>query len=357
MRAAEVIAPSEKKELRLSNKDREIINILTINSRTPLSQIAKFLKTSTEVVSYHYDNLRKQRVITDVFATPDPKLLGVHRYVLYMQFHSLSQDKMKTIISDFLKNESINWVIESGGKWELIIMFEALDENRYDALLEEIILPIRDYLNDYSIAIVKDFIHKSSRYIRDMKKKEYYENKISFPYEKEFNTKKKEDFTPDDKDILLLKYLHEDSRITLIDLGKKLKLSGDAVDYRIKKLIRAGIIKSFLLRLNYHLLDFQYNTIMLKFKSISQKRKNEFLNFVYEDERFYALMDQIGLWDVSLFMFFKNAKDLRDFIISIKEKFSDVIHSHESVIQFNQYYYSYLSESVVKELIAKTKRS
>ena len=40
---AEVRALEHKPEIVLDNKDREIINILTINSRTPLSQIAKML--------------------------------------------------------------------------------------------------------------------------------------------------------------------------------------------------------------------------------------------------------------------------------------------------------------------------
>ena len=352
---AEVKAPEQKEELKLDKKDREIINVLTINSRTPLSQIAKLLNTSTEVINYRYNNLRKNKVITDVFTIVDPKILGVHRYVVYLQFHALSQERMKLIVDDFLKNKYVNWVIETGGKWELILMFETIYEEKYDEFLESIISPIKEFLNDQMVAIVKNFVHKSPRYIRDLKRKNYYKGKIRFPYDKEFNSKK-EQYKMDGKDIVLLKNLHEDSRLSLTELGNRLKLSRDAVDYRIKKMIKAGIIKGFILRLNYHLLDYQYTTIMLKLRTISQQRKQKFLNYIYEDERFYALMEQIGTWDLSLMMFFTNAKDLRDFLILIKEKFSDVIHSHESVIHFDQYYFTYLCDGVVEELIEKTKQ-
>ncbi len=352
---AEVLALQKKKELKLDKKDREIINVLTLNSRTPLSQIAKLLNTSTEAINYRYNNLRKNLVITDVFTVVDPKVLGIHRYVIYLQFHALSQEKMKTIIDDFLKNKYINWVIETGGKWELILMFETLYEEKYDSILESIISPIKEYLNDSMVATVKNFIHKSPRYIRDLKKEHFYNGKIKFPYDGELSSKKKEPCVLDEKDILLLKELHENSRFTLTELSSRLKLSRDTVNYRIKKMIMAGIIKSFILRLNYHLLDYQYTTIMLKLRTISQQRKQEFLNYIYEDERFYALMEQIGAWDLSLMMFFINAKDLRDFLISMKEKFSDVIHSHESVIHFDQYYYTYLCDGVVEELIQKCK--
>src|SRR3989344_4058924 len=304
-KVGEVRAEVHKKEITLNNKDREIINILTINSRTPLSQIARALKTSTEVISYRYNSLRKNNVITDVFTVIDPKILGIHRYILYLQFHALSQNRMNLIIEDFLKNKYVNWIIETGGKWEIILMFETLYEENYE---------FKGKLRDSSYAL-------------------------------------------DEKDIILLKNIHEDSRMSLTDLGKKLKLSRDAVNYRIKNLIKTGIIKDFILRLNYHLLDYQYTTIMIKFRTISQKRKEEFLQYLYNDERFYSLMGQIGTWDLSLMMFFTNAKDLRDFLISIKEKFSDVIHSHDSVIHFDQHYYTYLCDGVVEELVAQTKSS
>ena len=67
-------------------------------------------------------------------------------------------------------------------------------------------------------------------------------------------------------------------------------------------------------------------------------------------------MEQVGTWDLSLMMFFTNAKDLRDFLINIKEKFSDVIHSHDSVIHFDQHYYTQLCDGVVEELLDKTKK-
>ncbi len=352
---AAVIAPEKEVYAELNKKDRELINILTINSRTPLSQIAKHLKTSTEVVNYHYNSLRKKDIITDAFTFIDPKILGIQRYCIYLQFHALSQERMKSIIEDFLSNKHINWVIETGGKWEFILMFETIDQNKYDEILDSIISPIKEYLNDYSVVTVKNFVHKSQRYIRGLKAEEEYRNKIKFPYGKELKSKKIVPAEVDEKDIMLLKLIHEDSRLTLTELGEKLSLSRHSADYRIKKLIAAGIIKSFLIRLNYHLLAFQYTTIMIKFRSISQNRMKEFFNYIYADERFYALMEQIGMWDLSLMMFFSNPKDLRNFLISLKEKFSDVIHSYESVIHFDQHYYTQLCGGVIEELIEKSK--
>ena len=74
-RAGEVIAVAESGAFRLDSKDREIISILTANSRTSFSQIAKALRSSNEVISYRYSNLRKKRIITD--STPSQLIFKI----------------------------------------------------------------------------------------------------------------------------------------------------------------------------------------------------------------------------------------------------------------------------------------
>jgi DNA-binding Lrp family transcriptional regulator len=351
-RLAEVIA-TDRKKVSLKSRDLEILKILSFNSRTTLSQIADYLKTSDEVVLYHYKKLKKDGILLDDFTAIDPKILGVNRYTLYLQFKTISREKMSHLVKDFLDNKFINWVIETGGKWEVILMFETLHEEKYDSILESILSPIKDFINDYTIAQVTNFVHTTPKYFQGPDSKEL-KHRINFPYDKEFLGKKIA-YSPDDKDIMILKLLLSDSRIGLTDLGKKVGLSKDAVNYRIKKLISYGIIKSFLIRLNYHLLNYQYNSIMIKFRGISEKRKKEFFSYLYSDNRFWALMEQIGPWDVSLMMFFENPKSLRDFMIDLKEHFSDVIHSYESVLHFDQYFYTYLCDGVYEELLEKYK--
>ncbi len=350
---AQVIAqPTKTKPL--DAIDREIINILAYNSRTPLSQIAKWLDTSTEVIHYRYQRLRDENIITDTFVVFDPKLLGIHRYSIYLQFHSLSAEKMQKIIQSFLENPSVCWIIETSGKWELVLMVETLSEDEFNRVKENILSPIDEFVNDHMVSIVTNFIHQSPRYIGGMKKKEEYTSVVHFPYEEEFHSTENTPVNVDAKDIQVIKLLHEDARIPLTELGEKVNLSRDAVDYRIKKMIKMKVIKSFILRLNYHALNFQYTTIMLKLHGVSSQRKKEFFDYLMADERFYALMEQIGSWDLSVMMFFAHPKDQREFLIDIKEKFSDVIHTHESSLQFNQYYFTYLAESVYQQLITKS---
>ncbi len=349
-RPGQILARHSEHGVKLDQTDLEIIQILSINSRTPLAQIAAALGLSSEVINYRYHKLLENQVITDSFAVLDVKLLGIRRFCIYLQFRAISPNKMEGLIQKITDNPHVNWVIETGGKWELIVMVETIDESIYDAVLQSIIAPIGRFLNDHTVSAVKEFTHLGPRYLMGGRPADYFRKRVRYPYQRELETVKKIPIDLDSRDIRLLQLLHADSRTSLTDLGKQMGLSPDTVDYRIKKLILSGLIKSFIIRLNYHLLKFQYTTIMLKLRGVSLKRRNEFYRFVQDDLRFYCLMEQIGSWDLSLMMFFADAKDLRSFLISIKQNFSDVISSHESVLHFDQYLYSYFCPAVLEEL-------
>ncbi len=353
-RAGEVIAQEgATSPYPLDETDRAIINLLSINSRLPLALIARTIGRSTEVVNYHYTQLRKHNVITDTFAVIDPRLLGIKRYTIYLQFHALAPDKMHSIVSRFLANKHLCWLIESGGKWELLLMIETLHEERLDELLETVMFPIRKYLNDYTVGLVRNFIHRGPRYVQLEHDRNLLKEEAKFPYFEELHAPKTILRELDARDIRLLKALHDDARVSLSELGTLVGLSPDAVNYRVKQLIRGAFIKGFIIRLNYHLLGFQYTSILVKLRNVSRKRRDEFLSHVYSNERFYSTVEQIGEWDISFLMYFISAKDLRDFLMAMKERFSDVIHSYETALHFDQHYFTYLCSGVIEELLVK----
>ena len=55
MEPARIIVPKSKERIKLDLKDRKIIEILSRNSRTPITRIAKILGYSKEVVKKNYD--------------------------------------------------------------------------------------------------------------------------------------------------------------------------------------------------------------------------------------------------------------------------------------------------------------
>lgn len=345
----------EESKIKLDSKDREIIGILSRNSRTSLTQIARAIQVSPEVVNYRYNRLRNKKIITDTFAVVNLRALGVTRFCIYLQLKAASREKTWEIVKRFINDESVSWVIETSGKWDVILMVEMLDEEKFTSIRERLFAPIQKNLNDIMIVYVWEFVHRGPRYLENIEDKKFVGIEKFSPYVKEFNTSIKTKINLNVTDIKILVLLHRDARIPAAEIGAIVGLSRDAVDYRIKSLIRSGFIRGFIIRLNYHLLGFQYATIMFKLHSTSNKKRQEFLYRIQQDYRFYCLMEQIGAWDISLMMYFSNTRDLRSFLMQIKEEYSTLIHSYETASHFNQYVYTYLCNGVIKELLQRYK--
>lgn len=64
-------------EHKLDNIDKKIIEILQINARTPVKEIAKEVFLSSPAVSARIDHLEKSGVITGYHAQLNPEFLGI----------------------------------------------------------------------------------------------------------------------------------------------------------------------------------------------------------------------------------------------------------------------------------------
>ncbi|MDP2750154.1 MAG: winged helix-turn-helix transcriptional regulator, partial [Nanoarchaeota archaeon] len=123
MTLARVIVPerTEEKEISLDIKDRKIIEVLSRNSRTPITRLAKILGYSKEVVKYRIDKLVKDNVITDFYAVVESSKLGYDRFNLYLEFYTLTREDENMIVEYLLKHPNISWVITTSGKWDFMI--------------------------------------------------------------------------------------------------------------------------------------------------------------------------------------------------------------------------------------------
>ena len=71
-------AEAHSMEHKLDNIDKKIIEILQINARTPVKEIAKEVFLSSPAVSARIDHLEKSGVITGYHAQLNPEFLGYH---------------------------------------------------------------------------------------------------------------------------------------------------------------------------------------------------------------------------------------------------------------------------------------
>lgn len=129
----------------------------------------------------------------------------------------------------------------------------------------------------------------------------------------------------DETDLQILSLLNRDSRINLVDLSEKVKLTPNGVANRIKNLEKNKVIMNYTISLEWKELGYEWYGIQLKLikfgKEIDKKITDYFSN--HKQVAFYYRYFG-GTWDYDFGLIVKNSIELREFINEFRKNFSDI---------------------------------
>ncbi|MFH1785026.1 MAG: Lrp/AsnC family transcriptional regulator [Candidatus Micrarchaeota archaeon] len=144
----------------------------------------------------------------------------------------------------------------------------------------------------------------------------------------------------DKKNKQLLSLLYMDSRMSFVQLGKKLKLSSSSVERRLVKLQDAGIVSLLFADVNLLKLGFKSYRIYLKFDAMNEITEKEILTLFENHPRTVWGVVCEGAYDVLWRIIAKNEIEVEDAVHLIVDKFGEHI-TEKTVITTT--YQTYLS--------------
>ena len=278
--------------------NKNLLSELIINSRIPITRLAKKLKVSREVLTYRLNRLKKDKIILDFIAYIDTLRLG---YIGAAVFISIKADKQQEFEA-FLKNSSfVSWVAKLSGIWNFGFSIVGKTNGELDEKFLLIYTKFKDDIIDHRFTL-----HK----------------KTTFFYEKYFNKefKQKQRITfKQYKDKIILRELSKNSRIDSISLSKKFSLTPQAILHRIKNLERAGYIEKYSIFLDLFKLNlFQYS-IFVNNKNIDEK--NRLIKYLTQHKSVSFIAEYIGESFIEFGLFVDNPYRLRELLQEIEEAF------------------------------------
>lgn len=129
----------------------------------------------------------------------------------------------------------------------------------------------------------------------------------------------------DAKDRKIISFLLEDCRMPLTRIAKSVRLSRDAVEYRIRKLCRDRIITGFVPLLQLKNLGFnKYHTFFL-LNEKKKERQKQLFSYLEKHPNVRSVMEYSGRWDIEFVIVAKNVYSYETAINDIENRFSDVI--------------------------------
>lgn len=133
------------------------------------------------------------------------------------------------------------------------------------------------------------------------------------------------------KDIAILIELEKNSRISINKIAKKLRLSKDGVNYRIKKLIKNKIITRFFADIDVSKLGLILNKIAFQFQNTDKEKQDEIFNFLKHHPKIGWVVLCSGRWDALIVAYVKDLQEYHKLIKSLNESFGEYIHIKEFI--------------------------
>lgn len=340
-----VLQTQEKKnkKLLLDKNDLKILSLLCHNVRIPLSKIAKLLRLSRQSVEYKIKNMEKNHLIAGSRTVVNIRKLGYYSYHFFISLQNDSSEKI--FVSRCAEHKYVNALINYSGKWnyELSIMAQNPNEARKHFL--SLISGIA--LIDYSPCILIDTIKAS------ILPKEYVPERIPLiknikndpSFSKQFSLDKI-NYSADQKDKEILYLLSQNAKLSLQEIGRKVKLTNDAVAYRIKKLVKSNYIIQFRPVIDYSSLNLSMHAILIKLNGRNEEKDKSFKNHVSSNNNIMWSAELFGEWDYLIYALSSSQEDVHKLISEIKGDLGNYISSYEILFAYQEFKYSFMTESM-----------
>ncbi len=329
-------------DIKLDMKDKRILMLLGENSRMPLTQIAKKVKLSRDAINYRIKRMEEKGVIIKFFPSLNYGKLGYYLFHVFVLMDELDTKEQERLIAHLSTHPDVESVLEYNDRWDLEVVLIAKDLLEFDS----IILNITEKFSH--VVIEKDKVEIIKRY-----KSQYIPplvEKAKQAFEK-VPDQRLDKVHIDKKDLKLLRLLSANARASTYELGKKLGMSPDTITYRIKKLLKEGVIRKFTTLVNYSLLNYNWYTYTVELKVFNRQNEQKFEEFLRQHPHIMRAAKTLGGWDLLMYIVASHPTKYHQVIKSIKRTFSNVIKNYEAWIAYKEHIYNPMPKAIDRNVL------
>ncbi len=295
-------------------KDRKILVELAKNSRVPVQQLARKVGVSREVAAYRIKHLVEEGIIRDFSTVIDASALGYSRYSFLLQLRDISIEEEKKFFSWIVKHPYLTYAGTTVSRWNLALDIFARDHEHLREILQEILSEIKDYLDSYVVVPVHRY--------------ESFPVKIVGSSMDIIDGQTSSKAEIDGLDCMLLGLLANHARAEYKELAPSLRLSANAVKYRILRLQKKKIIRGYTVSLDASKMGYEFYNVQIKYLGTQEHTVLKLLRTASPAAYFYQHIGN-GNWDFDIGVVVKNSLELRDFLMALRKEIAEGIRIHD----------------------------
>lgn len=316
---------------KITLKDRKILFHLSLNARASLSEIAKAVGLSKQVVGYRIERMEKLRIIEGYYAILNIYKLGYAYYRYYVKYQNVNLEKEREIIDYAINHPAVGWVAQLDGRWDLAMVFWARDIAEFERCLDELNNRYGQYFTDKKITVATWIHHFKHKYL--LEKKDMTDIILGG---------KLENHDIDESDRKILGFLARNGRATLLEIAQKFNMSAKAVKYRLKNLIKKEIIIGFNIKLNHKALGYTHQKVFMDLDKATKENISKIMAYLKQHPSVIYITKAIGSADMEFELMVKTNEEFHDFMRNLRYAFSDMIKEYYSFIIYYEPQINYL---------------
>jgi DNA-binding Lrp family transcriptional regulator len=313
-------------------KDRQILFQLDEDAFQPASEIAKKTRLSKQVVGYRIAELMRRGILRRCCVIVNEAKLGYTFFKFYLKYKSVDKKLEEEVIAFFGKHPNVGLVDTCDGRFDMYIGVWAKDAHHLYRVYGELFGKYGRYFEDISFSTVETAYNSKRGYLIDKSAK------AEVPL---FGGEV--DYAPeiDELDKRILGILSNDARSRLVDIAKELKVTPNAVSYRIKKMKEKSIIQGARAVLDRNKMGLLSYKVLVKVDSFDEKEMSRFLSYVTQHPNIIDVDLCLGDWNIELDMEIADYDAFRKLMLELRTNFSNMIKNYDSLLVFYEHTYTY----------------
>lgn len=145
---------ASKDSIKINEKDKKILRLISDKARLPLLEIATKLKTSPQVIRNHIKRLEKSGIVQGYRALIDVSLLGYRYYKAYINL--LNTGKLKELDSFCAHHPNILNINRTIGGRDYEIELQAKSFEEFEKIMNELRANFSEMIDEYEFVIARE---------------------------------------------------------------------------------------------------------------------------------------------------------------------------------------------------------
>ncbi len=310
--------------MKLKKIERDILYHLSRDGSISVTELAKILKTSKQVVSYNLNKLIEDKVIKGFDTIINYNLLSYNKYRILMKLSHASPKKEAEIIQFLKKNKSVAGVLQVDDFYDLIVYIQ--ENNILD--MYNLMIDIEEHYGDNVIETDFDMVAKDNYYSYRifLDKKTAEQDFLEISYDKTIKTKEL-----DDVDLKILGLIKNEARINYVSASAKIGVDPKTVVNRIKKLEKMGVIAGYRTLLDWRKLQKEHYKVLLDPFVYDREKFVAFKEHIRSNMQVIKMSEVISKYMLEFDIIVDKYTEILQFMSGLKEKYSDLIKGYDVI--------------------------